>query len=59
MSTAMVLHPQNRLLLMSTDCEFAAIHTALAKLASSIPPKFEGLGHEYDEYLIETAIQIM
>ena len=58
-ATAVILHPQNRLVLMSTDCEFAAAHTALAKLASSIPPEYANAETEYDEYLIDEAITIM
>ena len=58
-----MMHDENRLLLLNTDCEFAAIHTALAKLVTTIPPEFASAGYQgaldYDEYLISAAIDLM
>lgn len=59
-TTAMLIHPENRILLLSTECDFAEIHNALAKLPSMVPPEYENKDvHDYDQNLIDTGISIM
>lgn len=57
-SVAVLLHPHNRISLLSTECEFSAIHTVLANMPLTVPPDFDQPS-DFDQYCIDTAIQYM